>query len=291
MRFQFVPLLFCLLLSPFAQAGMLERLFAPEAELWPFWDTQDATSTQTIDHSAWNHFLQRHVQQGDDGINRVYYVEVKDNDHSALQDYIAQLQIIPIRQYNRQQQLAYWINLYNALTVDIVLQHYPVASIRDIDISPGLFGDGPWGKKLLSIEDQDVSLNDIEHRILRPIWREPRLHYALNCASLGCPNLQAQAYTTANMEQTLDAAARAYINHPRGVRIDNGRLIVSSIYSWFREDFGENEAAVIGHLRNYARPELARQLQGLTSIADDKYDWRLNDSQPKPEASKTEDSY
>lgn len=291
MRLQFIPLLFCLLLSPFAQAGMLERLFAPRANLWSFWDKQDAGATQTIDHSAWNDFLGRYLQQGDDGINRVRYAEVSASDRTALQDYIARLQAIPIRQYRRDEQLAYWINLYNALTVDIVLQHYPVASIRDIDISPGLFADGPWGKKLLHIEDQAVSLNDIEHRILRPIWHEPRLHYALNCASLGCPNLQPRAYTPDNMEQTLDAAAKAYINHPRGVRIEHGRLIVSSIYNWFQGDFGGDEAAVLAHLRYYAGPELAKRLQGFTSIDDDEYDWRLNDAQPPSEDTAPEDDY
>ena len=291
MRLQLIPLLFCLLLSLPAQAGMLERLFAPQAELWSFWDTQDATATQTIDHSAWDDFLGRYLQQGDDGINRLRYAEVSASDRTALQDYIAQLQAIPIRQYKRDEQLAYWINLYNSLTVDIVLQHYPVASIRDIDISPGLFADGPWGKKLLIIEGQAVSLNDIEHRILRPIWHEPRLHYALNCASLACPNLHQRAYTAQDMDQTLDTVASAYVNHPRGVRIEKGQLIVSSIYSWFREDFGKDEAAVIAHLLNYAEAELAQSLQGLTRIDDDEYDWRLNDTQPPPKDTDPGDAY
>lgn len=291
MRFQLIHLFFYLLLSPLAQAGALERLFAPQAELWPFWDKQDAAATQTIDHSAWDDFLRTYVQQDDDGINRLRYAEVTANDHKMLQDYIARLENIPIRQYSRSEQLAYWINLYNAATANIVLQHYPVRGIRDINISPGFFAKGPWGKKILRIEGQDVALNDIEHRILRPIWRDPRLHYALNCASLACPNLHHQAYTAQNMDTTLDGAALAYVNHPRGVRIEANKLIISSIYSWFQGDFGEDEAAVITHLRKYAKPELAQRLQGFTSIDDDEYDWQLNDSHPPVQDTDTRDEY
>ena len=85
----------------------------------------------------------------------------------------------------------------------VVLDHYPVDGIRDIDISPGLFAGGPWDKKLVEIEGDDVSLNDIEHRILRPIWRDPCIHYAVNCASIGCSNLRPTAFTAANAERCL----------------------------------------------------------------------------------------
>ncbi len=161
----------------------------------------------------------------------------------------------------RPEQLAYWINLYNALTVQVVLDHYPVASIHDIAISPGLLAIGPWDKPLIEIEGAAVSLNDIEHRILRPIWRDPRIHYAVNCASIGCPDLQARAFTAETAEALLEAAARAYVNHPRGARVEAGELTVSSIYAWYREDFGGTEAGVIAHLKRYAAPELAKALE------------------------------
>ena len=188
------------------------------------------------------------------------------------------MQGVAIRKFSRPEQRAYWTNLYNALTVKVVLDHYPVASIMKIDISPGLFAKGPWKKKLLAIEGEKVSLDDIEHRILRPIWKDPRTHYAVNCASLGCPNLPMQAFTSANTEELLDAGARAYVNHARGARIDKGRLTVSSIYDWFESDFGGSEAGVIEHLRKYAEPALAKQLAGVKRIADDDYDWSLNDA-------------
>ena len=111
----------------------------------------------------------------------------------------------------------------------MILAHYPVASVHDIRLS-GLFTIGPWQAKLLTIEGEKVSLDDIEHRILRPIWKDNRPHYALNCASLGCPNLAPVSYTSANLEQLLEQGARAYINHPRGVFCQDGTCAFSSIY-------------------------------------------------------------
>jgi Protein of unknown function, DUF547 len=162
------------------------------------------------------------------------------------------------------------------MTVGLVLEHYPIKSIRDIDISPGWFASGPWDKDLVTIEGQRLSLNDIEHRILRPIWNDPRLHYALNCASLGCPNLQPVAFTAKNADQLLEQGARDFING-RAVELTGGRLIVSSIYVWFTEDFGGSEVGVLDHLRRYAAPLLVAKLAALRKIDGDRYDWRLND--------------
>jgi hypothetical protein len=265
-----------MLLSAPLNAGALERLFAPKPELWSFWVDHSPTSSIHVDHSVWDQLLARYVHPGEDGIHRVRYAEVTPASRRALERYILNLQQVPVRRLHRDEQLAFWINLYNAVTVDIVLQYYPVDSIRDIDISPGLFAQGPWGKKLLEIEGQNLSLNDIEHAILRPIWKDPRVHYGLNCASLGCPNLQRRAFTAENASELLDAAARDYVNHPRGAAVEGSELHVSSIYSWFRQDFGGSDAAVIAHLMAYALPDLAASLQAIDGIAGDDYDWRLN---------------
>ncbi len=139
---------------------------------------------------------------------------------------------------------------------------------------------GPWGKKLVAVEGETLSLDDIEHRILRPIWRDPRIHYGVNCASIGCPNLIATAYTAENMDSLLTENARAYVNHPRGAVVEDGALTVSKIYSWFDEDFGGNEAGVIAHLRDYAGPELLARLRDIDDVADYEYDWALNDGSP-----------
>ncbi|MCG6936723.1 MAG: DUF547 domain-containing protein [Gammaproteobacteria bacterium] len=274
-------LLIGVLLTSNSQANSLERLFAPKAELWSYWQQHDKTSTKQINHSLWDSFLQTYVVQSEDGIHRLRYADVSQNDRLALQNYISYLEQLPVRSFNQQEQLVYWINLYNALTVQVILQHYPVASIRDIDISPGFFSDGPWDKKLLTIESQAISLNDIEHRILRPIWRDPGVHYALNCASLGCPNLQHNAFSVNTIEGMLEQAAYDYINHPRGARVDEGKLTVSSIYNWFQDDFGDSETAVINHIKIYADRELTRALQLVKSIDGYEYDWSLNDAMPK----------
>ena len=249
---------------------------APKADLWARWQQHDPQNTATIDFTFWNTFLSKCLDtQHPSGIHRVQYGTVSAADRQALRQFLATLQTLPISTYNRQEQQVYWINLYNALTVSVVLEHYPVASIRDIRLS-GLFSPGPWQAKLTTIEGEKVSLDDIEHRILRPIWRDSRLHYALNCASLGCPNLAPVAYTASNVEQLLDQGAWAYVNHPRGVTLNDGTLSVSSIYIWFQEDFGGNVAGVVQHLLRHAAPQLAMQLRAHRGKVTHNYAWELN---------------
>lgn len=262
---------------PLAGFGSFEALFAPRADLWPRWQRHDPNATAEVDHDAWGRILNTYLRAGDDGVNRFDYASVTMADRVALNRYTAALATLPIEDYNRAEQMAYWINLYNALTVHVVLTHYPVDSIRDIDVSPGLFSDGPWDRPLLSVAGEDLTLNDIEHRILRPIWHDPRIHYAVNCASLGCPNLQPEPFTGSNLETLLEGAARAYVNSPRGVRVGRYGLVVSSIYVWFQDDFGTSDHDVIEHLARYAEPELAAELRRVGKLADHDYDWSLND--------------
>jgi hypothetical protein len=161
-----------------------------------------------------------------------------------------------------------------------VVSRFPVKSIRDINISPGFLTRGPWGAKLLTIEGEKLSLDDIEHRILRPIWKDNRVHYAVNCASLGCPNLKPVAYTGENADALLEQGAREFINHPRAVAVTNGKLRVSSIYVWFQEDFGGNAEGLMEHWRKYADGTLANKLQSYSGGLDHDYDWRLNAAEP-----------
>ncbi len=255
----------------------LSALAAPKADLWDRWLPHDPQSTLAVDHGAWDEWLKTYVAQGKDGVNRVRYAAVTGSDRRALDAYLAGLGRTPVSKLNRSEQQAFWINLYNAMTVQVILTHYPVKSIRDIDISPGFFSDGPWGKKLMEIEGEEVSLDDIEHRILRPIWNDPRIHYAVNCASIGCPNLQTLAFTSANADELLTQGAKAYVNHPRGVQFNGKKLIVSSIYRWFASDFGQSDRAIIGHLNSHAEPPLRGQLERTNRISDHGYDWALNE--------------
>ena len=267
-------LLAIVLFAPRAEA------FAHKSELWERW-TANSPSAAAIDHSEWNTFLANTLVPDADGVNRIAYAKVSEADKKRLKAYLSALSAVPISEFSRGEQFAYWINLYNALTMDLVLDRYPVKSIRDIAISPGFFTIGPWGKKLVRVEGEELSLDDIEHRILRPIWKDPRIHYAVNCAALGCPSLMPSAFTPSNTEELLERGATDYINGPHGARFDSGtRLIASSLYDWYQDDFGGDEAAVIAHLRSYARPALAAKLESITEVYDFEYDWTLNDAAP-----------
>jgi hypothetical protein len=152
--------------------------------------------------------------------------------------------------------------------------------VRDIGAAPNPGTGGPWDEKRLEIEGAPVSLSDIEHRILRPIWRDPRILYALSCAAMGCPNLQPEPFRADRLERQLSQAAMAYINDPRCIQIDDRRLAVSSLYRWYQEDFGGTDLGVINHLMAYAEPRLAMVLQGFDRITGDGFNWRLNDATP-----------
>lgn len=251
---------------------------APKADLWSKWQAHDEKSSQKIDHSPWQSFLDTYLKTDHpSGVNRVDYKAVSKADKLQLESYLNQLATLKISDFNRQQQKAFWINFYNALTVKVILDHYPVKSILDIDISPGIFSNGPWDAKLTEIEGSKVSLNDMEHRILRPIWKDNRIHYVVNCASIGCPNLSPQAFKGENNEQLLDKAARDYINHPRGVNwIDKDDVEASSIFDWYAVDFGDDEEKVVQHWLRYAEPDLKMKLQAFEGDIDYDYDWNLN---------------
>jgi hypothetical protein len=258
--------------------GIALAFGAPRAQLWERWLAHDPASVDRVDHEAWDRFLKRNViDDHPSGINRIRYGEVTEPDRRLLKRYLEELQAVGVSSLNRDEQRAYWINLYNALTVELILDNYPVESITRVNPSRALFARGPWDAELLRIEGEALTLNDIEHRILRPIWKDPRVHYAVNCASLGCPNLQSEAYTAANTERLLERGARDYINHPRGARLERGRLVLSSIYDWFQEDFGGSEKGVLRHMSEYADPGPATILREYDGRISYEYDWSLNE--------------
>lgn len=250
-------------------------LAAPDAELLPQWTATQADSSRTIDHSEWQRFLDSYLQRDRFGQHYFAYRQVSEADARQLKRYLTRLGDARPRDLNRNEQMAYWLNLYNAATVDLILDHYPVDSIRKI--KGGWFNTGPWDEPLVGVGDEQLSLNDIEHGILRPIWRDPRIHYAVNCASLGCPNLPARAVTAENLETQLETAARQFVNHTRGVRFEGNKLTLSSIYKWYSDDFGADQDELIEHLRQYAKPKLGARLDGYRGRIDYDYDWSLNE--------------
>jgi hypothetical protein len=261
---------------PLLGLASLEALFAPKKEPWPLWQAHDPASSIQVDHARWGRVLGRYLHTGKDGITLFDYAALKGDGLGELDAYLKGLEAVPVRRLTRPRQLAFWLNLYNALTVRTVARAYPVDSIRDIDISPGLFADGPWGKPLTRVEGEALTLNDIEHRIVRPLWNDPRVHYALNCASLGCPNLAPSPYRADDLETMLESAATTFINSPRALWWDDERLWVSSIYAWFQGDFGGDDAGILAHLSRYAEPDLRRRLARVERIRDHDYDWGLN---------------
>jgi len=275
--------LFCLGLVLSLLTGQSIAHCASKAELWPLWQKHDPTSTERIDHSNWQAFLQKFVvTMHPSGINRVRYQAVGPDDFTSLQAYLKAMQAVAISNYKRAEQKAFWINVYNAVTVELILSRYPVASIRDINISPGVATRGPWGAKLLTVEGEKLALDDIQHRILRPIWKDNRVHYALTSATLGSPHLQPTAYTAENSEALLEKSAREFVNHPRGVSIQKGRLEVSSLYVWFQDDFGGSADGLMEHWQGYADPPLADALAKYSGGLAHDYDWRLNGIDSKP---------
>ena len=248
---------------------------APQA--WEDWAQASTEDRRVIDHGAWTELLQRYVGKGEADLNTFAYGKVSAADRAALGNYLQSLEAVEVTGYNRNEQLAYWLNLYNAVTIKVVLDHYPVKTIRDIDIS-GFLRNGPWQKELVTVEDTPLTLDDIEHAILRPIWKDPRIHYGVNCASVGCPNLQTSAFTGDTVHDQLDAGATAFINSSRGVAVDSdGSVSVSSIYSWFAYDFGNSQKGVMTHLLKYANADLAEKLRKTGRIGDTHYDWALNE--------------
>ncbi|WP_170571534.1 DUF547 domain-containing protein [Ruegeria atlantica] len=271
--------LLILLLPLLAACASVERLALPAPEALP---QKSLTSFapppgQQFDHRDWTDFLSRYVAPDAEGVNRVAYGNVTTPDRDRLDRYLIELQAVDPADLTRDQQLAFWINLYNAATVDVVLENYPVASIRDIKDGP--FSIGPWSRSLVQVAGEDLSLNDIEHRIIRPTFDEPRIHYALNCAAVGCPNLMDRAWRAETLERDLTTAEHAYINDPRGVRFDaRGGLILSKIYIWFREDFGPDEQAVLAYIGTVAEPELRARILEAQRVKAYQYDWALNDA-------------
>ena len=251
---------------------------APESKDIGGWDVSVETSTETIDHGPWQEILDAYVRTDDSGVNLFDYAAISAaaDDMSRLGAYLEHLQGLDPSTYSRAEQMAFWINLYNALTVQVVLSEYPVDSIKEIHegVIPNT---GPWQDPHAKVNGRDLSLDDIEHGILRPLWRDKRIHYAVNCAAYGCPHLLATAFTAANTEELLELGARDYVNNPRGVDfVDEDFIVISSIYDWYTEDFGNTEESVVAHLIDYADEELAARLEGFAGSIDYEYDWSLN---------------
>ena len=240
-------------------------------------ETPAMTKATMMETQAYAQVLTRNITPGADGVMLFDYAAAKSNgDHETIKAYIAAQAALRPSTMTDAQATAYWANLYNAVTLDVVLDDYPIKSIRSL----GPFTTGPWKREVVTVEGETLSLDNIEHDILRVDFATPYIHYMVNCASIGCPNLREELWTADGLYADQKIAAAAFINSDRGVKIrKDGRIAVSKIYNWFSEDFGTTEEDLRAHLAEHAKGE---RLEALTSGAKFKgshYNWDLN--QPK----------
>ncbi|WBA80313.1 DUF547 domain-containing protein [Endozoicomonas sp. GU-1] len=245
---------------------------APASTYWAFWDKSNPESSAVINHHLWQEILDTYLALRPGG-NRFRYGLVSQEDRDKLDKYLTDMATLDPRTYSLAEQKAYWINVYNALTVDLVLEHYPVKSITKIG---PWYQFGPWDMDITQVAGQNLTLNDIEHRILRPLWDDSRIHYAVNCASIGCPDLSPTVFTADNTEPMLDELARRFIRQEKGMSWVEGKLTLSRIYEWYEQDFVD-QAGVVLHLRQFASQANAQRLKKYTGTIQYQYDWRLNE--------------
>ncbi len=231
----------------------------------------------TVNHAAFDAILGTYVKRDAKAYNTIDYRGLKARAQGTLKSYVGALQAAQPSTLSANDAHAYWINLYNAATLVVVTDHYPVTSIKKINLGGGgLFGSGPWSRQLLTVEGVPLSLDDIEHRIVRPIFSDPMSHYGLNCASYSCPNLLWSAYTGRNIDGLLAQNARDYVNHARGVSVKSGRITSSKIYSWYAADFG-GKSKLKRHWSGFAKPRHNAAIS-TASLGRFVYDWSLNDA-------------
>ncbi|MDC8002975.1 DUF547 domain-containing protein [Aureisphaera galaxeae] len=218
-----------------------------------------SAATSIVDHSAWNTLLQKHVTN-EGWVN----YEGFQQEEAQLDAYLALLSSnSPKKDWPVQELLAYYINLYNAHTVKLIVDNYPTQSIKDLN--------GPWTRGIVPIGKRNLSLGGIENGILRKM-NEPRIHFAINCASISCPKLLNEAYTADKIEEQLDAVTKAFINGPKNeLSAENPKL--SSIFNWYAKDYTVNgKQDVIGYINQYANQKISTN----APLEYLEYDWNLN---------------
>lgn len=219
-----------------------------------------ANSSINLDHSGWTKLLQKYVDSNGD----VNYKAFK-NDRKELDKYLNMLsKNIPDNTWSVQEQLAYYINLYNAHTVALILDNYPLKSIKDLS--------GPWTKAIAPVGDVKMSLGGIENSILRKM-NEPRIHFAINCASISCPKLLNEAYTAGKINEQLDRVTREFINSDKN-NIKEGSAQISSIFDWYKKDYLVHG---IGSVREYVNQYSDIKIKEGATISFKDYNWNLNE--------------
>lgn len=224
----------------------------------------------TVDHTGWDRLLKKHVDEK----GMVDYKGFK-KDEAELKKYLDLLsKNPPTAKWSRDEQLAYWINAYNAFTIELVLRHYPVKSIKDIgSVIQIPFVNTPWDIKFITIGKEQYDLNNIEHDIVRKQFNDPRIHFALVCAAQSCPRLRSEAFIGSRLNQQLDDQGRDFLNTPSKNAISTKRASLSKILDWYSGDFTKNGQTLEQWINRYSNTKISKD----TRISYLEYNWALNE--------------
>lgn len=213
-------------------------------------------------HQLWDELLEKHVSSKGNVNYKSFKIE-----HKKLLDYIYVLNLAKsneaFQSFSKEEELAYWINAYNAMTLDLILRHYPIKSIKDIK--------NPWEQRYWKLGEKWYNLDEIEHQVLRKM-DEPRIHFAIVCASYSCPKLQNEAFTSEGLEQQLTKATKEFLNDSERNSISENNIELSKIFKWFSKDFEQN-GSLIDFLNLYSDIKISDKAK--KSFKD--YNWDLNE--------------
>jgi len=258
----------------FAPAALANKTTAASYEPYgdtALWDRYSEGNPAVIDHSEWARILADYVVEVPDSPIRQFRYRAMDKASlKRLNAYIRGLERTDPRQYSKQEQLAYWMNLYNAVSVREI-QPLVAAKGESVALPASL-----WTDKSVRVARQRLSLNDIEHGILRPIWKNHRIHFGLNCATMDCPNMDPQAYTGATIRDQLRSAGARFVNDDRGVHFADGKLTVARLFDIYRDDFARDPQTLMKVFAHYAQDMKALYLLGYQGEILYSQDLRLN---------------
>ena len=237
------------------------------------------TDQETVDHTLFDSLLGEYVDE--DGL--VNYTAIKAGD--VLDDYLNTLASVDVALLSEKEAIAFWLNAYNAYTIKLIVENYPVGSIREISpfrikglrlAVPKI--NSPFEYKIAAIGGKEYSLDDIEHAILRKEYDEPRIHFALVCAAISCPALRNEAYIAERLDEQLDDQALVFLSDETKNRIEGDTIYLSKIFNWFRGDFADSNKELQHYLARYFEDDLAERLSnGAFKVKHLAYDWTLND--------------
>ena len=214
-------------------------------------------------HKTWDNLLRKHVSSSGK-VNYAGFVK----DKGELLKYIKELQSSykDLSSWGKNKRLAYWINVYNAVTVKLITDNYPVKSITDLN------GGKPWDKKLINLGGISYTLNVIENKIIRPKYKEPRIHFAVNCAAKSCPKIMNKAWTEDNIKRYLTKQTKAFIANTTENSISADKVELSKIFDWYKADFGGDNTKLIQFINKYSEVKINKN----AAVTFNEYNWELN---------------